>query len=406
MPPSPTRTLTPKPTQTVAVTRLRFLAAAPAGANVRRSFTQPRPAVAVEERVEPADLPATAPWPDPTDHCNVVLLAASDLPPRVAAWIAPPERPDAVPPVTVERDGVTVQWRPSQAVVCGAASAQDDALAALTDFAFYEGELRALEAAVAAHETQAQADVALAHRPRDRKHWPRFQRTIERLSQMRLTFARLEPLLAGGSRTLPPEVRRIVSRLIRKADVEARLEALNDRLETLEDLYGGANDRVADYRGWHTGHLLEIGIIVLLLIEGAVMSSELVLHYREFQRDKATAAATMLVPTEDLSEEFRATITKVADGKVTFTRTVFNRETKKIQKSEELTLPAGDPVLVVRGTLDRDGREVEAGDPIPGGLKNERFAKIPETGLRAVLITDAENKKIVEIYLLSLIRRP
>ena len=50
---------------------------------------------------------------------------------------------------------------------------------------------------------------------------------------------------------------------------------------------------------------------------------QIVKENREFQRDKATAAATMLVPTEDLSEEFRATITKVADGRVTFTRTLF-----------------------------------------------------------------------------------
>jgi hypothetical protein len=79
-------------------------------------------------------------------------------------------------------------------------------VAALTDFAFYEGELRALEVTVEAREGQAQADVAFAHRirQRDRRHWKRFKELIEYFSQLRLTYVRLEPRLAMGGAPFPP----------------------------------------------------------------------------------------------------------------------------------------------------------------------------------------------------------
>ena len=44
------------------------------------------------------------------------------------------------------------------------------------------------------------------------------------------------------------------------------------RLEALEDLYEGANDRVADYRWYRSGAWLEIGIIILLIIETVMIS--------------------------------------------------------------------------------------------------------------------------------------
>jgi uncharacterized Rmd1/YagE family protein len=56
-----------------------------------------------------------------------------------------------------------------------------------------------------------------------------------------------------------------------RADIEARLEALNDRLETIEDLYEGAIDRITDYRNYRKGSFLEIAIIVLLGLEVALL---------------------------------------------------------------------------------------------------------------------------------------
>jgi hypothetical protein len=276
------------PNETISAKRIRFVNETSPGGKVRREFTQPRHCLAVEEVEELSDLPTAKPWPEPTDHFHVVFVsteAASEWQQNGEAWLAPPDQPEAVPAIVVERDGAIIQWRPGRALVRGQAERREEILATLTDFAFYEGELRGLEQALESREADAQADVARAHRIRyrDRKHWRRFGEMIEYFARMRLTYARLEPRLAKGARTLPRKARRVMSCLLLKADVEGRLEALNDRLEACADLYEGANDRVADYRGYLRGYLLEIGIIVLLLLEVLLISGDLYLHYREYE---------------------------------------------------------------------------------------------------------------------------
>jgi hypothetical protein len=392
---------TPRPNQTLSVRRIRFVAEAPADSKVRREFKQPRRTLAVEELAGVTELPPAKVWPEPTDHCWMVLVPPSstgDGLPNAEAWLAPPDQPEAVPPVVIERDDERILWRPGRALVQCKADRREDLVAALTDFAFYEGELRALEEALEAREAQAQADVAFAHRirQRDRRHWKRFKEMIEYFSQLRLTFARLEPRLARGSRTLSPAARPVMSRLLKKADVAVRLEAFSDRLEALEDLYEGANDRVADFRWYRDGHLLEIGIVVLLLIEALLMSGDMYIRYLDYRVDAKAAETTEQNPG-DLSEEFRAVLTKVADGKVTFTRTTAGKDSRK---GDEQTLPIADDVKVVKGKLDKDTNEVEAGEPIAGGLKNEMFTRMADRGIKASLVTDAENKKIAEIYVL------
>jgi hypothetical protein len=266
--------------------RIRFLAEAPPGARVLRTFTQPRPCVAVDEAADPGDLPAVPAWPEPTDQLVVLFVprgASPDGQRRGERWLAPPDHPEASAAVVVERDGYTVQWRPGRALVLGKTDGLEDALGALADLAFYEGELRELERALTAHEAAALDDVARSYRIRyrDRDHWARLGESIEALGRMRLTFARLKPRLGKPARLLPAEARRLLARLRNRADVEARLEAFSDRLEACEDLYEGATDRVADFRWYIGGHGLEIGIIALLVVEILLMSAELYLRFRE-----------------------------------------------------------------------------------------------------------------------------
>jgi hypothetical protein len=93
-----------------------------------------------------------------------------------------------------------------------------------------------------------------------------------------------------------------------------------------------------------------------------------------------------------LAEEIRAVITKVDGDKVTFA------ESKgKGEKGPEKTLPVDASVKVVKAKFNRDTKKLEAGDPLEGGLKNELFKEIGERGRFGTIVTDAENKKIVEI---------
>jgi hypothetical protein len=95
-----------------------------------------------------------------------------------------------------------------------------------------------------------------------------------------------------------------------------------------------------------------------------------------------------------LADEIRAVITKVDGDKVTFT------EFKDKEKGAEKTLPATG-AKVVQGKFNPDTKKLEAGDPIEQGLKNAMFTKIGEKGLFSTLVTDADNKKITEIRVIT-----
>jgi hypothetical protein len=96
-----------------------------------------------------------------------------------------------------------------------------------------------------------------------------------------------------------------------------------------------------------------------------------------------------------LADEFTAVITKVQDGKVTFTKF------KKGEKGTETTLPTAANVKVVNGKFNKDTKKVEAGDALTGGLKNEQLATIGEKGVFGYIVTDDDNKKITEIRVLQ-----
>src|SRR5262249_2020441 len=136
-------------------------------------------------------------------------------------------------------------------------------------------------------EVEAPADAGRAHtiRSADKAHWPRFRERIEHCTRLRLTFARLEPKLATGSRRLSALGRRRMTRLLARTEMEDRLAAFSDRLGACEDLYEGANDRVADYRWYIGGHRLELWIVIFLLIEVIVLGVDLVVRFIELQMD-------------------------------------------------------------------------------------------------------------------------
>jgi hypothetical protein len=268
------------PSQQMTVRRIRFVA--PSGVKPLRSFTQPRPCAAVEESLS---LVATSPatFPEWTDQLDVMIVTpgTGGAP---SAWLNVPEHPDAQPAIVVERSGGVVEWRPGRAVVRADSEHCDDLITALVEFAYYEGELRALERGVEAVEVNSAADTARAYRirPQDSEHWPRFASLMEQCGRLRLNYVRLAPRLAKPSRSMSPEARRVVARLLAKADVPARLEAISERLEACEDLYEGATDRVADYKWYRTGHRLEWGIIFLLIMEVMLMSADLYVRYLDY----------------------------------------------------------------------------------------------------------------------------
>jgi hypothetical protein len=114
--------------------------------------------------------------------------------------------------------------------------------------------------------------------------------------------------------------------------------------------------------------------------------------YRKFA---VAAVVTLITFGIALADEFTASITKVEDGKVTFHKTKFNKEDKKLEKGEAMTLPVSKDLKVTKAAFGKG--KGKAGDPLEGGLKNELFTKISEKGLFAQIVTDSDNKNITEI---------
>ncbi|HEY1190269.1 MAG TPA: hypothetical protein VGE74_21735 [Gemmata sp.] len=263
--------------------RIRFAAHSVASGHVRRTFKHPRFCLAVEDEIAWADLPREPPKPEPLDELFVVLVppgAAGAWAETGAGWLAPVADPDA-PAVSVTHKGDRIEWRPGRAVVFLAGAVRDEVLPAVAEFAFYEAELRRLEGELDAREAVAQEDVPRTQtiRRRDKAHWPRFEAAIEAFARMRLAAARLFPRFEHLSGVAPgPSAAKLAARLLRHAQVERRSALVDARLEACEDLYEGANDRVADHKGWRDGHVLEVIIVLLLLLEVVLLTWDLLVR--------------------------------------------------------------------------------------------------------------------------------
>ena len=116
---------------------------------------------------------------------------------------------------------------------------------------------------------------------------------------------------------------------------------------------------------------------------------------------KVIGAALVLVLSAGFvfAEEIRAVITKVEGNKVTFAP--IEGKGKDAKKGEEKTLPVSKDLKVVGMKFNPDTKKAEPGDPIEGGLKHKMFTAISEKGVRGVIVTDPDNKRITEIRVMG-----
>ncbi|GEM_PF-1735103 len=94
-----------------------------------------------------------------------------------------------------------------------------------------------------------------------------------------------------------------------------------------------------------------------------------------------------------MAEEFGVQIKKVDGNKITALKGAkFNKEDKKFEGGTELTLTATADVKVLSGKKNKETKKTEAGDAIEGGLKNDRFTKIGDNGIGALITTNDDGK--------------
>jgi hypothetical protein len=99
-----------------------------------------------------------------------------------------------------------------------------------------------------------------------------------------------------------------------------------------------------------------------------------------------------------LAEEYRGAITAVKDGNVTFQKYKKGEKGKRGEKDgDPLTLPVAASATIAKGKRNNDTKKFEVGDKLEGGLSNEVFTKLGDSGLDVRITTDADNKNITQI---------
>jgi len=101
--------------------------------------------------------------------------------------------------------------------------------------------------------------------------------------------------------------------------------------------------------------------------------------------------ALVLCGVVALAGEYSGRITKAEDNGVTF------YEQKGKDKGDPKTLPVSKDVKVYSATFDPDTKSIVKGDEIKEGMKAEQLTKIGDKGVRAVVVTDKDDKTITEI---------
>src|SRR5579862_1794502 len=109
--------------------------------------------------------------------------------------------------------------------------------------------------------------------------------------------------------------------------------------------------------------------------------------------------------TVALADEVQVLISKAADGKITYKKVTVGKGGKGGGKGgkgvqtegDDVTMPVKADAKISKGKFDMDAKKLVADEKIDGGLKSDTFTKIDEKGLRATIITDADNKNVTEI---------
>lgn len=171
-------------------------------------------------------------------------------------------------------------WRPGRAIVLAPPDRAVELLAAVAEFAFYEGQLRQTEREVSAQWESLRLDTPLVHEVgrKDLRRAPHVKQMTAALMDWRLRTARIERRVLSPGTNLSPAGRRGGDKLRTLAEMEDRLETLDGHLEVYEYTYEMINQRISEFRH-HLGSLIaEIIIIALLLAEGLMIAWE-IWHY-------------------------------------------------------------------------------------------------------------------------------
>jgi hypothetical protein len=233
-------------------------------------FTDPERIVATSEEIED-DAVARPSSGDKINSDDLLLITGSRSARESLGSVSPAGQ------IEVTSHGDYVAWQPGLAVLSVRAEHEDDVVAAITYFSYYEGELRKLEQRIDELWPKAERDAALTHQVK--KHDLTRTDSINELTRVvqlaRMRFSRIAWLLENPDPALLSNAgRQIVSELVGRGNIENRLEAAEDRLEIFSDLYELANDRLSEFSFFWREYTLEVWILAMLVLEVVLLVIE------------------------------------------------------------------------------------------------------------------------------------
>ena len=174
-----------------------------------------------------------------------------------------------------------LRWRPGRAVLECDADQTELLLAAVAEFAHYEGELRRIEDEIARGWAELEEDKGLAFdvTPADLRRSKAVGERMADTLRRRIRLARMEAHLSLPDARLGASGQRLGEALREKAEIEGRTEIVEDQLEVFEGIYEMSAQRMGEYRAARNEGFLEWVIIVLLAGEVLLMAAQYLLGH-------------------------------------------------------------------------------------------------------------------------------
>ena len=194
----------------------------------------------------------------------------------VEAWMRDGASSERQTPVRATICTVRVIWHDSRALIYTSAEQLQDAIDAVVRFTVADRETTALELAIDSTWASLDANAPLTHAvtSRQQKQQQHVNELTELATRMQIVYLRVSKALEQLDPALSESSKRLYSELASAAVLWDRLDPLDEPIQFTLDQYELANTRLIeaknaamDHSHAMIGHVLEVGIIVLLICQ-------------------------------------------------------------------------------------------------------------------------------------------
>lgn len=215
------------------------------------------------------------------ERLKLLLIAATNLEEtgamdRARDWVEAQVAAAPGSSLMLQLQGAKLVWSPGAAAIIAAEGRLALVRQAVVEFSFYEGALRRVERELAGGWGELEADSPLAFDFNESSLGRRQElgRRFQKVISLRADLAKIVPLVHRPPVYPPTIASQIGDRLRERARLIDRLEFASNQLEVYERVYDLCGQRSSDFAQSHKGHVLEMIIIVMLVIQTVLIVVE------------------------------------------------------------------------------------------------------------------------------------